>query len=270
MVRKKMTLARIADDNARKASLKKRSCGLMKKVYELTILCGTSASVIIYNPDDKQLMMWPSHTEALKILTRFFSMPEMQQKKKMNNQETYLGEKVSKMQEQLKKYQRKHREIEIFNLMQYVDQGNDLDKLNVNDLKSLVRFGEEKRKEIRKRVEYCQQIHLFPSFAFAPDPPPMVVLDQIAASIRDNIGGLDHDHHGKALAESTQWDQWFTNMNNNSDNIVGSSKMSKTGHMAGLSADMVLPSKLFRGNIIASDIGLHYDVTEEWHTNFNP
>ncbi|KAK3218064.1 hypothetical protein Dsin_012034 [Dipteronia sinensis] len=103
MERKKVTLTRIADGSARKASLKKKSCGLMKKVYELTILCGTSASVIIYNPDDKQLMTWPPHTEALKILTRFFSMLEMQQKKKIINQETYLDEKVSKTWEQLKK-----------------------------------------------------------------------------------------------------------------------------------------------------------------------
>ncbi|KAK1576781.1 hypothetical protein Q3G72_016434 [Acer saccharum] len=228
MARKKVTLARIADDRARKASLKKRSCGLMKKVYELTILCGTSASVIIYNPDDKQLMTWPPHTEALKILTRFFSMPEMQQQKKKINQETYLDEKVSKMQEELKKYQRKHREIEIFNLMQYVDQGNDLDQFNVNDLKSLAQFCEEKLKEIRKRVEYCQQIPLFPSSL------PLAPLSPFAFAL------------GMQPYRNVE-----TGCNDNS-------------------ADMGLPSDLFRDNIIASDIGFPYDVTKEWPTNFNP
>ncbi|KAI9161750.1 hypothetical protein LWI28_020337 [Acer negundo] len=242
MARKKVTLARIVDDSARKASLKKRSSGLMKKVYELTILCGTNASVIIYNPDDKQLMTWPPRTEALKILTRFFSMAEMQQKKKMINQETYLDEKVSKMQEQLNKYERKHREIEIFNIMQYVDQGNDLDKLNVNDLKSLVQFSEEKLKEIRKRVEYCQQIPLFPG------------------SKTDHMAGLSSSYQSfeaiKGGNDITLGLQPYRNVetgcNDNSD-------------------DMGLPSDLFRGNdIIASDIGLPYDVTKEWPTNFNP
>ncbi|KAF5764506.1 putative transcription factor MADS-type1 family [Helianthus annuus] len=50
MTRKKVKLAFIMNDSARKATYKKRKKGLMKKVNELSTLCGIDACVIIYSP----------------------------------------------------------------------------------------------------------------------------------------------------------------------------------------------------------------------------
>jgi hypothetical protein len=47
MTRKKVKLAFIVDDLARKATYKKRKMGIIKKVSELTILCGIPACAVI-------------------------------------------------------------------------------------------------------------------------------------------------------------------------------------------------------------------------------
>ncbi|KAF5203782.1 agamous-like MADS-box protein AGL80, partial [Thalictrum thalictroides] len=88
MARKKVKLAWIVNDSARRATFKKRKKGLMKKVSELSTLCGVEACAIIYGPEDPQPDVWPSTpSEAHRVLTRFNSMPEMEQSKKMMNQE---------------------------------------------------------------------------------------------------------------------------------------------------------------------------------------
>ena len=50
MARKKVKLQWIVDNAARKATYKKRVKGLMKKVRDLSILCGVDACVITYSP----------------------------------------------------------------------------------------------------------------------------------------------------------------------------------------------------------------------------
>ncbi|KAL5739873.1 hypothetical protein ACOSQ2_029053 [Xanthoceras sorbifolium] len=238
MTRKKVTLSWIVNDSARKASLKKRRVGLLKKVSELSTLCAVSASVIIYSPEDRQPMMWPSRPEVQEMLARFHNMPEMERSKKLMNQESYLKERVSKVEEQFKKHQRKHKEMEASNLMHYIHQRNGLDEISVNDLHSLVWFVEEKRKEIKKRVEYYQQAPLSPApaSASAPHQSPAAVTNQMAPNIEGNIGGSDHYHHGKAPGKSALWDQWFTDIMNNTENTAGSSNRAKPDHMAGFSA----------------------------------
>ncbi|KAI9198670.1 hypothetical protein LWI28_020221 [Acer negundo] len=242
MTRKKVTLEWIVNDTSRKSSLRNRRIGLLQKVNELSILCDVGASIIIYSPGDRQPMMHPSPSKVQEILARFNNMPEIERNKKKTNQETYLIERVKKVREQIEKHQRKHKEIEFNNLMQYVYHGNGLDELNETDLQNLIYFVEEKRKEIDKRVEYCQRSPLSPSsFPVAPpspppSPPPAFSSDQAEAFVPsqmdpnfgDNIGGYNHHNKGKAPIESTEWGQWSTN------NIFGSSSSSKIDHMAGL------------------------------------
>ncbi|KAK1559087.1 hypothetical protein Q3G72_010589 [Acer saccharum] len=237
MTRKKVTLEWIVNDTSRKSSLRNRRNGLLQKVNELSILCDVGVSIIIYSPGDRQPMMHPSPSKVQEILAIFNNMPEIERNKKKTNQDTYLTERVKKVREQIEKHQRKHKEIEFNNLMQYVYQGNGLDELNETDLQYLLFFVEEKRKEIDKRVEYCQRSPLSPgSLLAAPPPPPAFSSDQAEAFVPgqmdpnfgDNIGGYNHHNKGKAPIESTEWGQCST------DNIIGSNSSSKIDHMAGL------------------------------------
>ncbi|KAG0500929.1 hypothetical protein HPP92_001001 [Vanilla planifolia] len=112
MARKKVSLSLIANEATRRATLKKRRKGLMKKVKELSILCDVRACAIVYSPQEAQPEVWPSVAEATRLLTRFRSMPEMEQSKKMLNQETFLRQRVAKLHEQLRRHERENRELE--------------------------------------------------------------------------------------------------------------------------------------------------------------
>ncbi|KAK2651295.1 hypothetical protein Ddye_018784 [Dipteronia dyeriana] len=240
MTRKKVNLSWIVKDSDRKASLKKRTAGLLKKVSELSTLCGVKALVIIYSPDDRQPVMWPTRPEVQEILTRFNNMPEIERTKKMENQETYLKERVNKLEEQFDKQQKKNMELKVSNLMHNVYEGNCLD---VTDLESLVRFVNEKLTIIKMKLELRQQVSLSfdslltaPSssspFALAPDQAPGLVSDRIAPC----FGESDYYHHENAPLETSQCEQWFIDMMNETDNIAGCSKRAKTNHTTGLSA----------------------------------
>ncbi|CAK7342077.1 unnamed protein product [Dovyalis caffra] len=230
MTRKKVKLMWIVNDAARKASLKKRRVGLLKKVSELTILCGIEAFVIIYSPDDPEPAFWPSRSEVQQLLMRFHNMPQMERYKKMTNQESYLKERMGKLNDQSRKHLKKNRELEMAGLMQQVHQDKGLDGLEHTQLCGLTWLVEEKMKEIRKRVEYFQQIPplqpgAFPLASFPPRDP----------NNDDGTGGQAGGESGNGRNNPTDggasWDQWFTDIINNPEHNVagGSSARSDLG-----------------------------------------
>ncbi|KAF5191775.1 agamous-like MADS-box protein AGL80 [Thalictrum thalictroides] len=157
MSRNKVKLAWIANDSARRTTFKKRKKGLMKKVSELSTLCGVEACAIIYGPYDQKVPdVWPSPSDAHRVLTRFKSMPEMEQSKKMMNQEAFLRQRIAKTKEQLKKQQRENREFEITKLMNrtLVDiSGRILQDVHTDELKDLAFMIEEKMNGIQERID---------------------------------------------------------------------------------------------------------------------
>jgi len=103
MARSKVQLAFIVNDVARKAAYKKRKKGLLKKVVELSTLCGIEACAIVYGPYEPQLEIWPSPEGVQFVLSKFMTMNEFQKCKKMMNQETFMTQRVLKVEEKLKK-----------------------------------------------------------------------------------------------------------------------------------------------------------------------
>ncbi|QCD91395.1 Transcription factor [Vigna unguiculata] len=69
MARKKLDLTYIINDSKRKTTLKKRKHGLIKKMNEITTLCGIEACAIIYSPNDPQPEVWPSEPEVQRKIT---------------------------------------------------------------------------------------------------------------------------------------------------------------------------------------------------------
>ena len=53
MGRKKISIARISDERNRQVTFTKRKFGLMKKAYELSVLCDCEIAVIIFNSHNK-------------------------------------------------------------------------------------------------------------------------------------------------------------------------------------------------------------------------
>ncbi|KAK8632924.1 hypothetical protein V6N13_073303 [Hibiscus sabdariffa] len=101
MTRRKVELAWITIQTARRASLKKRRAGLLKKVLELTTLCGIKACLVMYSPGGQEPMTWPSLDEAKELIKKFYFVPELERSKRTMTMEMYITEKLSKVQNDL-------------------------------------------------------------------------------------------------------------------------------------------------------------------------
>ncbi|KAL8542757.1 hypothetical protein ACS0TY_003584 [Phlomoides rotata] len=211
MTRKKVKLAFITNDSARKATFKKRKKGLMKKVSELSTLCGIESCAIVYSPYEAQPDVWPDVRGAQRVLSQFKRLPEMEQSKKMATQESLLRQRMSKAAEQLKKVGKDNREKEITHLMYQCLAGKGLQGLGLPELNDMGWLIDQNLKEICKRIEGLKMAA----------PPP---------------------ENTKPAEEKRSQQQWFTDwMENPSDNQLQMGGPFEHGDGAGGGDDMILP-----------------------------
>ncbi|XP_062173738.1 agamous-like MADS-box protein AGL80 [Alnus glutinosa] len=180
MTRKKVKLAYITNDSSRKATFKKRKKGLLKKVSELSTLCGIETCAIIYSPYEPQPELWPSPMGVQRAIARLKTMPEADQSKKMVNQESFLRQRITKAQEQLKKQQRENREKEMTQVMYRSLVGEGLGNLSIGDLNEMGWLIEKNIAEIEEKIKSLQQ-----------KPPPQAIKTE------------ENDHHDQAAAKNT-------------------------------------------------------------------
>ncbi|KAL1535851.1 agamous-like MADS-box protein AGL80 [Salvia divinorum] len=183
MTRKKVTLAYITNDSERKASYKKRKKGLIKKVSELSTLCGVDACAIIYSPYDPVPEVWPSPLAAQSILARFRKLSNMDQSRKMVNQESFTRQRIKKASEQLRRLQKDNncRELEAFMFRCITGQAS-VDSFNLTDVSEMGWVINQTLREIKGRMdamaaEHQRRLAAPPPLAPLPPlppPPPML------------------------------------------------------------------------------------------------
>ncbi|WVZ07494.1 hypothetical protein V8G54_020840 [Vigna mungo] len=210
MTRKKVKLAFIVNDSARKATFKKRKKGLMKKVSELSTLCGIDACAIVYSPYDPQPEVWPSPMGVQRVLAKFRRMPELEQSKKMVNQESFLRQRILKAKDQLKKQRKDNREKEMTQLMfQYLSAGKIMHNISMVDLNDLAWLIDQNLKDINRRIEVLTKNAQSQTQVAAP------AVTDVAAKIEDKGQG---SHSGQGFdinMDLMQKQNWFMNLMNN-------------------------------------------------------
>lgn len=159
-MRKKVKLAFIVNDSARKISYNKRKKSLMKKIDELTTLCGIDACAIVYSDFDPQPEVWPSPWEVQRIITKFKTYSEFEQGRKMLDQESFLKQRIVKAKEQLAKVNKNNREMEMSLLLfQCLSKENFMDNMMsmvvLNDVAWVIN---EKMEEIRCKMEELERV----------------------------------------------------------------------------------------------------------------
>ncbi|KAL9811614.1 putative transcription factor MADS-type1 family [Arabidopsis thaliana] len=97
---KKVKLSLIANERSRETSFMKRKNGIMKKLYELSTLCGVQACTLIYSP-----------------FIPFLEMSPTARTRKMMNQETYLMERITNTKEQLQNLVGANQELQVRRFM---------------------------------------------------------------------------------------------------------------------------------------------------------
>ncbi|KAL4323996.1 hypothetical protein GQ457_11G031800 [Hibiscus cannabinus] len=218
MTRRKVELDWITNQSARRASLRKRRVGLLKKVEELTTLCGIKACLVMYSPGEQEPMAWPSPDEAKELIRKFHFIPELERSKKTMTMEMYMAEQLSKVHSDLEKLNNKNMEVEAHQFMLQMHHGKMLDDFNVHQLEELIWFGEIRRKTIRKRVEFYKQVpysSVGPSEGDVPLQPspqgpviPYYDIDGAIATIKESE---------RIATTSMAWDNWFYNMTKPND-----------------------------------------------------
>ncbi|XP_019093734.1 PREDICTED: agamous-like MADS-box protein AGL80 isoform X2 [Camelina sativa] len=96
MTRKKLNLSFIENDSMRKARFNKGKKGFVKKIHELSVLCGIEACAVIYSPSNSVLEVWPSNLGVKNVVEKFEMLTNMEQEKKMVNHEGFLKQNISK------------------------------------------------------------------------------------------------------------------------------------------------------------------------------
>ena len=177
MTRKKVKLAFIENGARRKTTYKKRKNGLLKKLGELSTLCGVKACAIICGPDDLEPTVWPSTLGAQHVISQFKSMPKMEQTKKMLNQEIFLRQRIAKVYDQLNKQRKENHNKEITELMfQTLLIGKrNLQNLMLPNLNDLRCKTEEKLKEVNKRLEAVKHLTALQIAPPSPSEPPIPI-----------------------------------------------------------------------------------------------
>ncbi|XP_028791075.1 agamous-like MADS-box protein AGL80 [Neltuma alba] len=105
----------ITDDLKRKASFKKREAIIMKKISELSILCGVEAGAIIYSGrSDPQPEVWPDHEGVQQVIERCRGGPVSE---RALNKEATIQKRIKKGKELLMRRRKENRTEEISQLM---------------------------------------------------------------------------------------------------------------------------------------------------------
>ncbi|XP_010914793.1 agamous-like MADS-box protein AGL80 [Elaeis guineensis] len=211
MARNKVKLAWIANDATRRATLKKRRKGLLKKVQELSILCGVEACAIVYGPNDRVPEVWPSPPEAARIVGRFKSMPEMEQTRKMVNQEGFLRQRAVKLLEQLRKQERENREMEMKLLIREGLKGRSFDNLGIEDVTCLSWMLERKIKEIYDKMDEIKNKVTVNQVAGGPSALPLQVMAPPPAAPIGPVVPKEKTTVEQAM-EALQRQNWFMDM----------------------------------------------------------
>ncbi|CAN1144215.1 Agamous-like MADS-box protein AGL80 [Linum perenne] len=169
MGRQRLRVRWIVDDEARRTTFRRKRLSLIKKVSELTTLCGIEGTCVIYSQGDTSRtaskafrapvmqpeppLVWPSEEVAAELMERFLALPGVERSKKMTNQQGYLQDAIQKAQEQKSQILNKIWDMELTLLMDQVKYGKGIKSLNMEQLKRLSWLLEVKVHQIRKRVE---------------------------------------------------------------------------------------------------------------------
>ncbi|PWA85775.1 transcription factor, MADS-box [Artemisia annua] len=228
MTRKKVKLAFITNDSARKATFKKRKKGLMKKVNELSTLCGIDACAIIYSPYEAQPEVWPNSIGVQRVIAQFKRMPEMEQSKKMVNQESFIRQRITKANEQLKKQIKENQEKEMTEVMyQCLTGKGSIANLTLPDLNDLGGLVDQTLKDICRRIESLNKgvpgsavTALLPS---QPPRPQTTVAGNSSTATNEMVkkGAVRHPSEKRLMVDNAssldmmQKTQWFADWINN-------------------------------------------------------
>nr|BAA85629.1 GpMADS1 [Gnetum parvifolium] len=139
MTKTKLQLSRIESSTRRKVTFSKRRNGLLKKAFELSVLCDADIALLVFSESGKLHQF--SNPEMNMIITRYKSFIQRHGDSKNNEQHQTPGWKLQKL----------HGRIERLHKMKKNIGGEDLDSLSFKALDRLQRQLEVAKKRVFNR-----------------------------------------------------------------------------------------------------------------------
>ncbi|KAH7854649.1 hypothetical protein Vadar_016368 [Vaccinium darrowii] len=168
MAKKRITLTRIANNSARKATLIKRRAGLFKKTKELSVLSDVKSCAVVYSPGEAEPAFFPSYEVVRGMFEKFLSMSPVERSQKMLTHERYLTQRIASEIKRNDRAKKKNDMKEAQEDMNKIYEGSlDLGELDVERLKKLRVLVVDKLKDIEERERRPRQLPTPP-----PPPPP--------------------------------------------------------------------------------------------------
>ncbi|KAL5076353.1 hypothetical protein RYX36_015337, partial [Vicia faba] len=127
---------------------------ILKKIEELSILCGVDACAIIYGENSPQAEVWPSRVGVRSVLYRFMRLPELERSRKMIDLEGFLSESIMKAQDQLRKQIEENQKKEMTYLIsKFMHTGEySMENMSLTKVTNLKAFIDNSLKEVEQRL----------------------------------------------------------------------------------------------------------------------
>uniref|UniRef100_A0A7N0UNA6 MADS-box domain-containing protein n=1 Tax=Kalanchoe fedtschenkoi TaxID=63787 RepID=A0A7N0UNA6_KALFE len=174
MTRKKVKLAWIPNYTARRAAFRKRRDSLIRKLNEISVLAGGAACGVILSPfEGDPPVFWPPSINE--VLERYFSLPELEQQKRLVTAESYIHDEISKFNEIIQKEHKMIREAEVSYHMNSIHfHGSHIATLSYDETSDLFWYFEEMKNKCELRLN-----QLDPN-ASAPQPlhPEIIMMQE--------------------------------------------------------------------------------------------
>nr|AAN52815.1 MADS-box protein AGL45-I [Arabidopsis thaliana] len=204
MTRKKLNLSYITNESMRKATFNKRKKGLVKKIHELSVLCGIEACAVIYSPFNSNPEVWPSNSEVKNVMENFEMLTKLEQEKKMVSHEGFIRQNISKTMESNNKKMIDNAERTMKEAMFQLLSGKG-EKLNLTDRnrEDLCKYIGQYLKELyHHKNKTINQSHIEPgeSSGATNAMTPTSVVEPIISSIQrpnqnPNFNHLSHNQY---------------------------------------------------------------------------
>ncbi|GAQ89767.1 K-box region and MADS-box transcription factor family protein [Klebsormidium nitens] len=139
MGRAKIEIKRIDNATNRQVTFSKRRNGLLKKAYELSVLCDADVAVIMFSPTGK--LFEYANSSMKEILDRYHNAPQEQREKRKFDNNDYVAQQAKRFRHEAETYKRELRHY----------QGEDLGPLQVPDLDQLEKKLDDGLQKVRAR-----------------------------------------------------------------------------------------------------------------------
>ncbi|XP_034676484.1 agamous-like MADS-box protein AGL104 [Vitis riparia] len=153
MGRGKQEMRRIEDKATRQVSFSRRKKGLIKKAYELSVLCGIDIALIMFSPSGR-LTQFSGKKRIEEVLTRYMNLTDEEREEggDVNSQIKELQREVDRLQQQLQTAEEQLREFE----------PQSLDFKSMGEIESMEERLVHTLEHVLQRKEYLSGNHLFP------------------------------------------------------------------------------------------------------------